>query len=608
MCGIVCYNGKKQALDLVLEGLEKLEYRGYDSSGVSILKDEITTIKKAGKIETLLKEIEKSSLDLNSKICIGHTRWATHGVPTDINAHPHNSMDNSISIVHNGIIENYLSIKDELNKKGIEFKSDTDSEVIAQALGKYYEKDLLTSVFKVRDMLEGAYALGIISSKDPGVLIGLRNEAPLIAGICDDGVILASDITSIIEFTKKVIYLENGDLIYIKDGQYKIYDKNKNIVQREIKEINWTFEAASKEGYEHFMIKEIHEQPQMVKDAISLRISNGLIKLTNSFTKEEIENFSNIYIVACGTAFHAGEVGKYLLEKYLKRPVFAEIASEFRYNDPFIDENSLLIVVSQSGETADTLAAIKETKRKGGKVLAITNVVGSSIDREADKVMYCYAGPEISVASTKAYTAQVIALYFLTLDFAYKTGKISKEELKEFLDEMRNLPKYIDEILDREDVFKSIAQEIKDSLSSFYIGRGLDYLSAKEGALKLKEVTYIHVESFAAGELKHGSLALIEDGTPAFAVATQKRLLEKTQSNIKEISARGGHVYGIGVHDEHELLKKACKNVFYLPETKEDLMPILSVIPMQLLAYYTSLAKGIDVDKPRNLAKSVTVE
>lgn len=609
MCGIVCYDGKQNALDIIVNGLEKLEYRGYDSAGISVIHDrKIETIKKAGRLDVLENEIKNRNLKFIPTTGIGHTRWATHGVPTDENAHPHVSIDGVISVVHNGIIENYMDLKEELIHDGYEFKSDTDTEVVAGILAKYYENNLLDTVLKVRNMLEGSYAIGILSNHDPDTLIAIRHDAPLIAGITDDGIIVASDITSIIEYTKDVIFLESGDLVYSNKKEYKIYNKEGNVVEREVKTIDWNYEKATKEGYDHFMIKEINEQPQAIKEAISLRSKDGFINLENGFTKEEIEKFSTIYVVACGTAHHAGEVGKFAIEKFAKRPVYTEIASEFRYQNPFIDENSLLIVVSQSGETADTLAAIKEAKRRGAKVLSITNVVGSSIDRESDKTIYCYAGPEVSVASTKAYTTQLVALYFLALDFAYKTGKMTEEEVRDVIKNLKKVPEQITEILKDHSVVKEIANEIKDSESSFYIGRGIDYLSAKEGALKLKEVTYIHVEAFPAGELKHGSLALIEEKTPAFAIAGNKKLLPKTQSNIKEISARGGWVYGIGIDDDLELLKSTCRKVIILPENMDILMPILTAIPMQLLAYYTSVAKGIDVDRPRNLAKSVTVE
>lgn len=609
MCGIVCYNGTKNAIDIIVNGLEKLEYRGYDSAGISIIHDDkLETIKKAGRLDVLEKEIEKRNLSYIPTTGIGHTRWATHGVPTDTNAHPHVSEDGLISVVHNGIIENYMDLKEELLKDGYNFKSDTDTEVVAGIIAKYYEKDILTTVLKVRPMLEGSYAIGVLSERDPDTLVALRHDAPLVAGITNDGIILASDITSIIEHTKNIIFLESGDIVVSNKKEYKIFDKYDKEVKREIKTVDWNYEKATKEGYDHFMIKEINEQPRAIKEAISVRIKDGFLNLENGFTKEEIENFSSIYIVACGTAHHAGQVGKFAIEKFAKRPVFDEIASEFRYQNPFIDENSLLIVVSQSGETADTLAAIKEAKKRGAKVLSITNVVGSSIDRESDKTIYCYAGPEVSVASTKAYTTQLVALYFLALDFAYKTNKMTREEVVEILEELKKIPDHIEEILKNQEEIKSVAEEIKNSTSSFYIGRGIDYLSAKEGALKLKEVTYIHVEAFPAGELKHGSLALIEDRTPAFAVATNEDLLPKTQSNIKEVTARGGWVYGIGIEDESDLLKSTCRKVIFIPKSVDILMPILTAIPMQLLAYYTSVAKGIDVDRPRNLAKSVTVE
>ena len=607
MCGIVCYKGGLDAREVILDGLERLEYRGYDSAGISVIEDgKLRTVKKSGKLSNLLTALETNPIDGN--IGIGHIRWATHGAPTDINSHPHLSNDGKIAVVHNGIIENYKELKDELKKEGYKFLSSTDTEVIAVLISKYYDGDLLEAVKKTKDRLKGSYALGIICEDEPDRLIALRNDSPLVYGVLDDGFILASDIPSLLKYTKKVIYLENGDLVDIKGDQAQIYDKDDKPVERKIVEVDWSFEDASKEGYDHFMLKEIYEQPRAISDTLKNKLNGNKIDLKeSSFTKSEIQNFSRIYIVGCGTASYAGNIGKYALEKFAKIPVVNEIASEFRYNSPFLDENTLLILVSQSGETADALAALREGKKYGVKTLVVTNVLASSIDREADKSMYCLAGPEIAVASTKAYTTQAMSLIILALDFARKTGKISEKEVSDIVEEIKKLPGKIQEILDNTQIIKDYANEIKNKESLFYIGRGLDYYSVIEGALKLKEVSYIHAESFAAGELKHGTIALIEKGTPVVALATQKNILDKTQSNIIEVIARGANVFAI-VSKNAEKIKDIAHLSYELPETLDFLYPILSVIPEQLLAYYTSIEKGIDVDKPRNLAKSVTVE
>ncbi|MDO4663176.1 MAG: glutamine--fructose-6-phosphate transaminase (isomerizing) [Tissierellia bacterium] len=606
MCGIVCYKGSLDAKNVIIEGLERLEYRGYDSAGVSLIDNgKMETIKRSGKLSNLKDTLK--DYKINSNIGIGHIRWATHGAPTDINSHPHLSNDGNISIVHNGIIENFKELKDELIEEGYHFVSSTDTEVIAVLISKYYNGDLLEAVQKARKDLKGSYALGVLAQSEPDRLICLREESPLILGITDNGVILGSDIPSLLKYTNNVIYLENGDLVDCKNG-YTIYDSNDNVVDREIKEIKWSLEDASKEGYDHFMIKEIFEQPKAISDCLRNKVIDKKIDLGDaSFSKEEIEKINRIYIVACGTANYAGNIGKYCFEKFTQIPVTNEIASEFRYADPIIDENTLLILVSQSGETADTLAALREGKKHGATTVVVTNVVGSSIDREADKSIYCLAGPEIAVASTKAYTTQVMSLYILALDFAIKTNKISQEKLDDILNEIIKLPQKIQEILDNTDIIKKYAKEIKDYESVFYIGRGLDYYSVIEGALKLKEVSYIHAESFAAGELKHGTIALIEKDTPVIAVATQEKIIDKTISNVEEVISRGAKVFAI-CGKSCEKLEESSYIYYRLPDTIDSLYPILTVIPEQLLAYYTSLEKGLDVDKPRNLAKSVTVE
>lgn len=606
MCGIVCYKGNDLAKGVILDGLEKLEYRGYDSAGISVIdQGKLSTVKRSGKLSNL--KLALNDYPMEGTIGLGHIRWATHGAPTDLNAHPHLSNDKNIAVVHNGIIENFHELRQKLTKEGYHFLSSTDTEVIAVLIEKYYENDLLEAVKKARADLEGSYALGVIAQSEPDRLVCARCESPLILGLADKGYIVASDIPSVLKYTKNVIYLENGDLLDIKDG-YEIYDSSDLKVKREIKEVSWSLEDASKEGFAYFMEKEIFEQPRAIEDCLRNKLVDGKIDLEEgSFSPSELRDFNRVYIVACGTASYAGNIGKYAIEKFAQIPVVNELASEFRYNDHFIDENTLLILVSQSGETADTLAALREGKRRGAKTLVVTNVLGSSIDREADKSLYCLAGPEIAVASTKAYTTQAMSLYILALDFALKLKKIKKEEVDFILQEVEKLPRKIQEILNFTDPIKDFAQDIKDARSLFYIGRGLDYYSVIEGALKLKEVSYIHSEALAAGELKHGTLALIEKDTPVVAVASQEKLMDKTFSNIEEVRARGAKVFTI-CGENSEKIEKISYKSYRLPQTLDSLYPILAVIPEQLLAYYTSLAKGLDVDKPRNLAKSVTVE
>ena len=606
MCGIVCYKGNLEARDVIVEGLERLEYRGYDSAGISLIdKGVLSTVKKSGKVKVLKDELSKNPI--KGHLGIGHIRWATHGGPSDVNSHPHLSNNGKIAVVHNGIIENYNELKENLKKEGYSFKSETDTEVIAVLIEKFYENNLLDAVRKARAMLKGSFALGIICQDEDDRLIVLREESPLVLGLTDDGILAASDLPSIIKYTKDVIYLENGDLVDIKGNDYTIYDRENEKVKREVSKVTFSFEDATKEGYDHFMIKEINEQPKAIADTIKYKMTDGLIDFKeNAFSKEELQGFNKIYMVACGTAYHAGLVGSYAFEKFAKIPVICDIASEFRYNDPFIDDKTLIILPSQSGETADTLAALRLAREKGAKTLVLTNVVASSLDREADKTIYCYAGPEIAVASTKAYTTQIISFYMLALDFARKLETISEEEYKNILEEIKKIPEKVKEILDNIEDIKKYAQEIKKSESIFYLGRGLDYKSVIEGALKLKEVSYIHSEAFAAGELKHGTIALIEEGTPVVTVATQENIMEKTISNVKEVISRGANIFSIARSDDH--LEDISHYTYKLPETIDALYPVLAVVPQQLLAYYTSNAKGIDVDKPRNLAKSVTVE
>lgn len=599
MCGIVGYIGKNNATKLVLEGLKKLEYRGYDSAGLSMIRDnKLVTFKKKGRIKVLEDSFDQE--EFSSNICIGHTRWATHGEPNEINAHPHLSSDRKISVVHNGIIENYLELRNDLTKKGYKFLSQTDTEVIPNVISDNYKGDILEAVFKSTEILRGAYSLGIIDENESKRLIAVRNSSPLLFAICEDGYFVASDITSVIEHTNKIIYLEDGDVVDMREDSYTIYDKNHKKVEREITEVEISAADASKEGYDHFLIKEIHEQPRLLREVISIKHKDYKINLPaeGSLSLDELKNINKIYVTACGTAFHAGEAGKFAIENLAKIPVISEIASEFRYKNMFVDDKSLVIFVSQSGETADTLAALREAKALGAKTLAITNVVGSSISREADKVVYCYAGPEISVASTKAYTTQVITLYFLAMDIALKLNKITEDEVKEIIENMEKLPGQIEEILKHKDQFEDIAELIKDAKSIFYTGRSLDYITAKEGALKLKEISYIHTESFPSGELKHGSIALIEEGTPVISVATQSSILEKTISNNQELIARGATVISIA-EEKNDFVRDSSDVMIEIPDTIDLLTPLLAVIPEQLIAYYASVLLGNDVDKPR---------
>ncbi|MGL5439925.1 MAG: glutamine--fructose-6-phosphate transaminase (isomerizing) [Filifactoraceae bacterium] len=608
MCGIVGYTGSDRASQIILSGLEKLEYRGYDSSGISLcVNNMIETVKFTGRLRNLTEHLEVRPVRAN--VGIGHTRWATHGEPSERNSHPHMNADGTISVVHNGIIENYQELKEDLINKGYFFVSETDTEVVVHLIDYCYRGDILKAVFEAVNKLKGAFALGIISSNEPEKLIGVRKESPLILGIGKGENYIASDIPAILEYTRDVIFLENGEIAELTKDGVNLFDFEGNTVNRECFHVDWDIEAASKGGYEHFMLKEIFEQPIAIKDTIQRRLDDeGYIKLDDiKLDKKALENITKIYIVACGTAYHAGKVGKFAIEKLAKIPVETDIASEFRYSDPFVDENTLLILVSQSGETADTLAALREAKRKGARIMSITNVVGSSIARESNDVLYTWAGPEVAVASTKAYTTQLVAFYMIALDMALKKETISVEEYHNYINEIMKLPEKVSEIIENLDAEKYVAESICDINALFYLGRGVDYQTALEGALKLKEISYIYTEAFAAGELKHGTIALIEEGTPVIAVATQENLIEKMVSNIREVKARGAKVYSITTKT-HKDIQEVSDYTIFIPETIDILQPILSVVPCQAIAYYTSVYKGNDVDKPRNLAKSVTVE
>lgn len=606
MCGIVGYIGRGNTKKIILQGLKTLEYRGYDSSGIALIsKGNIVVEKKAGRIEKLEESI--AGKDYPSDIGIGHTRWATHGVPSDKNSHPHYSMDKSVAVVHNGIIENYQNLRKELVGKGFIFSSDTDTEVISQLIQDMYNGDILDTVEKVIKRLEGSYAIGVIHKDHPNELICAREHSPLVIGIGNGENFIASDVSALLKYTKDVYYLEDGDIATLKIGSVDIFDRDKKTVSREKKHIEWSLEQATKCGYPHFMLKEIFEQPQVIKETFEKRVHNKKIDFSDILTYEEIKNINKIYIVACGTAYHAGLQGQFAFQKIAKLEVFTDVASEFRYSNPFIDEKTMVIFVSQSGETSDTLAALKEAKTKKALTVAITNVVGSTISREAHKVIYTIAGPEIAVASTKAYTTQITIFYLFSLYIGKLKGVISDEKYQEYLSDIENIPEKVQKVINNHEKIKFIAEYLKDKTNGFFIGRGLDYKIALEASLKMKEVSYIHTEAFASGELKHGTIALIESGTPVIVIATQKNLLDKSVSNIKEVKARGAYIITVGFEND-ESLKEVSDSFISLPLCDDLFSGFLSIIPLQLLAYYTSSLKGIDVDKPRNLAKSVTVE
>ncbi|CAN7217652.1 glutamine--fructose-6-phosphate transaminase (isomerizing) [Paenibacillus sp. LjRoot56] len=609
MCGIVGYIGKRNSQEILLDGLKKLEYRGYDSAGVAVYTADGLQIKKAkGRIANL--ESKLGETPLNGSVGIGHTRWATHGKPSDVNSHPHTDNSLKFSVVHNGIIENYITLKEELIAKGHVFVSETDTEVISHLIASLYEGDILKAVQKAVKHMTGAFALGVLTEFEPDRLVAVRQASPLIIGIGEGENFIGSDIPAILEYTRNVFILNDGEMALLTRDAVELMTLEGNFISREMFHVDWDIVTAEKAGFDHFMLKEIYDQPKAYRDTMGSRISaDGKSVTLNelTITPEAIRNISRVHIVACGTAFHAGMVGKYVIEKMARIPVETDVASEYRYRSPIITKDTLVIVVSQSGETADTLAALREAKRCGAHVLAITNVVGSSVAREANDIITTWAGPEIAVASTKAYTSQLIGFYLLGLHLAQTLGTQTPEEIAEVIAAMKELPAQVSEILEQAEALKVVAEEMAKHDNLFFIGRGLDYAVALEGSLKLKEISYIHSEAYAAGELKHGTLALIEDDIPVIALATQHELLEKTVSNIKEVKARGANVLGIAVEGETEL-QKSVDSTFIIPKTLDVLTPALSVIPLQLLSYYASLARGNDVDKPRNLAKSVTVE
>lgn len=608
MCGIVGYIGTHQAAPVLLDGLAKLEYRGYDSAGIAVYDGEKIRMEKAVGRLKVLEELTQDGATLPGTVGIGHTRWATHGVPSDLNAHPHFNHDHSIVVVHNGIIENYLKLKKKLAGKGYEFLSETDTEVIAHMLDYYYKGDPLDAISKVMHRMEGSYGLGIMFRDHPDEVYAVRKDSPLIVGTSPEGNLIASDVPAVLKYTRDVYYLENEEIVKLTRDGLHFYNIDEEELEKEATHIDWDMNAAEKGGYEHFMLKEMHEQPKAVKDTLTPRIKNGDVVIEElGMTDEEIRAISKIFIVACGSAYHTGVTAKYVFEKLARIPVEVDLASEFRYRDPILPENTLVVIVSQSGETADTLAALRLAKEKGVRTLGIVNVVGSSIAREADNVMYTWAGPEIAVATTKAYSTQLIAQYLLAMKFAKVRGTVSQNDFDAMIQSLERLPEQISLLLSHEENVQRFANRYLAAEHVFFIGRGIDYAISMEGSLKLKEISYIHSEAYAAGELKHGTISLIEDGRLVVAVLTQPELYKKTISNIQEVKTRGAFVMAVTTVGNTEV-EKAADYVVYLPETNPIFANSLAIIPLQLFGYYVSIGRGLDVDKPRNLAKSVTVE
>ncbi len=612
MCGIVGYVGKEQAAPILLDGLERLEYRGYDSAGLAVLggRRGLQVKKSKGRL-SVLKALTDNGRSLTGTLGIGHTRWATHGEPNDINSHPHLSEGRNIAVVHNGIIENYVEIKEFLISQGMHFSSETDTEVVAQLLEYFYDScgDFMASVYRVLDRIEGAYALGIICRDVPDSFVAARKDAPLLLGYGDGCSFIASDVTALIKHTRDVAYMNDGEVALVSADGIQVFDEYGQPVEKEHSYVDWDVSAAEKGGYPHFMFKEIMEQPEAVRKTISPRIKEGQIVFDElSLDEDFIRGLDRIFIVACGSSYHVGMVGKYNLERLLRKPVDVQLASEFRYADPLVGPNSLVIVISQSGETLDTMAALREARRLGAKILSIVNVVGSSIARESDDVLYTWAGPEIAVATTKAYSTQLVLLDMLGVYFAKVCGSISDTEYEEIVEELLALPVKMEAVLEDIDEIKYLASRYFNHNSIFFIGRNLDYALGLEGSLKLKEISYIHSEAYASGELKHGTISLIEDGTLVVALGTYKPLFEKTLSNIIEVKARGADIVALTAESKAADMRKTAENVLSVPDTHVILQPSLGVIPLQLFAYYVALHKGCDIDKPRNLAKSVTVE
>jgi len=610
MCGIIGYIGNKNALPILLEGLKQLEYRGYDSAGIGLLHSgKIKICKRSGKINDLILSLKERD-DLNgARLGIGHSRWATHGTPTNFNAHPHPDCSGNIAVVHNGIIENFSELKKQLIEEGHTFKSQTDTEVIPHLIEKYYKGDLKEAVLKAVENLRGSFALGVLCAREPDKLIGIRNQSPLIAGIGKSGNFIASDVPAILKHTKQVVYLDNGEIAVLTKDNINIFDSKGKEKKKKVDIIKWSIKSAQKSGFPHFMLKEIYEQPKVLKQIISTRVKNDseIILDGMKMLDKYINKISNIIILACGTAYHAGLVGKYIIERFTRIPVTVDLSSEFRYRSPIVLRNTLTIAISQSGETADTLAAVKEAKEKGAKVLSICNVVGSSLVRVSDGVLYTHAGPEIGVASTKAYTAQLALLYLLAFYISQKRASAKNDSIRFLIKEFKAIPSILEEVLNNKDNIQRIADKHLNFGSFLYLGRNLNFPTALEGALKLKEISYIPAEGYAAGEMKHGPIALIDEYRAVVCIAPSSEIYEKMISNIEEICARRGNIIVVATVGDASI-KGFTKEVIYIPKTDELFSPIVSVVPLQLLAYYIAVKRGCDVDQPRNLAKSVTVE
>ena len=609
MCGIVGYVGEEQAAPILLDGLSRLEYRGYDSAGVAVYSQgQVRVAKAKGRLQ-VLSDMIQGGRAIKGTIGIGHTRWATHGAPSDVNSHPHVSHSGKIAVVHNGIIENYAELKSFLQSKGVPFVSETDSEVVAQLVEYFYQGDLLEAVGRVLHRIQGAYALGILCCDQPDELIAVRKDSPLILGLAEGANFLASDVTAILRHTRDVIYMEDGEVAVLTTQGVQCYNSLLQPITKEVAQVDWEVDAAEKGGYEHFMFKEIMEQPEALRRAMFPRIQDGEVYLEDfGLGDEDIRALSKLYIVACGSSYHVGMVGKYHLERLLRRPVEVALASEFRYMEPIVDEHTLVIVISQSGETLDTMAALREAKRLGAKVLAIVNVVGSSIARESDYVLYTWAGPEIAVATTKAYTTQLAVLNLLGLYMARRLDTVAGEEYAQVLEQMLLLPAQMEEVLEKQSQIQYLASQYFNHESIFFMGRNVDYALGLEGSLKLKEISYIHSEAYAAGELKHGTISLIEDGTLVVAVGTYAPLFDKALSNVVEVKSRGAAVLALTTESQGKRMAEVANDLITIPDTHPLLLPSLGVVPLQLFAYYVALHRGCDIDKPRNLAKSVTVE
>lgn len=609
MCGIVGYIGKEQAAPILLDGLAKLEYRGYDSAGLAVFDGkEIEVVKAKGRLQAL-RDLTGDGKSLQGTLGIGHTRWATHGEPSVVNAHPHYNKNRTIAVVHNGIIENYQPLREKMMKKGYSFVSETDTEVVAHLLDYYYKDgNPLEALAKVMHRVQGSYAFGVLFKDFPDQLFAVRKDSPLIVGASDEGNFIASDVPAILKYTREVYFIENREICQLSRDGIAFFNEDLEPITKETKTIEWDIEAAEKGGYEHFMLKEIYEQPKAVLDTINPRIKDDRIVIEElGLSDEEIRNLKRIYIIGCGSAYHVGVTSKYIIEKLTRIPVEVDLASEFRYRDPILEKDSIVIIISQSGETADSLAALRKAQEMGVRVLGIVNVVGSTIAREADNVLYTWAGPEISVATTKAYSTQLAALYLLAMLFGDVRGMISAEDYSAMLSELRSLPEKIQEILGDKERIQWFASKYANAQDVFFLGRGVDYATSLEGSLKLKEISYIHSEAYAAGELKHGTISLIEDGVLTVAVVTQPDLYEKMISNIVEVKTRGGYIFTLTNKGNYAMEDHSDFTV-YIPKTHPCFAPSLAVIPLQLFGYYVSVAKGLDVDKPRNLAKSVTVE